>query len=176
VIRQTRILVYRVNLLIQLEKRVKRNIPALALAAVLAWGPALSAQSSSGEQGIRVSHEALLAAVKSGNLTMAQALIHPQALGFYRESQMLVQLSGTYGAAEALPTVLADLGRFSIVPYDATYRVIGNTAVVCMSTNMQAGKSEKVKDRYLRSTYVYIRADGNWKLLSWHTSDTPLKQ
>jgi len=32
------------------------------------------------------------------------------------------------------------------------------------------------KDRYNRGTYVYISEGGNWKLLSWHGSDTPLKQ
>jgi hypothetical protein len=147
----------------------------LVLALALATSPALSAQAT--EAAVKTAHEALVSAVKSGNLTMAGALIHPQALGFYRESVRLVQLNTSYRAADALPTVLADLGQFVIVPHDTTYRVVGSTAIVSMATSMQANaeaKKDRVKDRSIRSTYVYVAVDGNWKLLSWHTSDTPL--
>jgi SnoaL-like protein len=148
---------------------------SLALVMALATASVLSAQSA--EQAVRTTHETLVAAVKSGNLTMAQALIHPQAIGFYRASVRLVELSTKYNAAAALPDVLADLGQFVIVPYDSNYRVIGNTAVVSMATSMQAtaeAKQDRVKNRSIRSTFVYVMVDGNWKLLSWHTSDTPL--
>jgi len=149
---------------------------ALALVAALVAAPLLSAQSAPTEQSLKTTHDALAAALKSGNLTMAQGLIHPQALGFYRDSQMLVQLRAGYGPADALPSVLADLGRFDIIPYDTGYRVIGNTGVVCMSTNLQAKKWEKAQDRFIRATYVYVNVNGNWKLLSWHGSDVPLKK
>jgi hypothetical protein len=155
--------------------RRRRNVTArsLALVLALATAPALSAQST--EQAVKTAHETLVAAVKSGNLTMAQGLIHPQALGFYRESVRLVELTINYRPADALPSVLADLGQFVIVPHDITYRVVGSTAIVTMSTSMQAAKKgERIKDRSIRSTYVYALVDGNWKLLSWHSSDTPL--
>jgi hypothetical protein len=102
----------------------------------LATSSVLSAQSA--EQAVRTTHETLVAAVKSGNLTMAQALIHPQAVGFYRASVRLVELSTKYNAAAALPDVLIDLGQFVVVPSDTHYRVIGNTGVVSMATSMQA--------------------------------------
>ncbi len=155
---------------------VKRRMFALTLVAALASVPVLSAQSAVTEQSLKTAHEALMAALKSGNLAMAQGLIHPRALGFYKDSQMLVQLRSDYRAADALPAVLADLGRFAIVAYDTSYRAIGNTGVVCMATNMQANRGEKAKDRFIRSTYVYVNADGNWRLLSWHSSDIPLKK
>jgi hypothetical protein len=147
----------------------------LALVLALATAPVLSAQSA--EDAVKTTHETLVAAVKSGNLTLVQSLIHPQAVGFFRASVRLVELSANYRAADALPDVLADLGQFVIVPHETRYRVIGSTAVVSMATSMQANaeaKKDRVKDRSSRSTYVYVAVDGNWKLMSWHTSDTPL--
>ena len=159
---------------------MKRIAPVLALAVILASTSPLAGQSQATEQTLKVAHESLMAAIKSGNLAMAQGLIHAKALGFYRASERAVELSSSYTAANALPTVLADLGRFGIVPFDATYRALGSTGIVLMSTNLQVTKEAKekekdIKSRYLRSTYVYVAVDGNWKLLSWHTSDTPLK-
>ncbi|HVH29660.1 MAG TPA: nuclear transport factor 2 family protein [Vicinamibacterales bacterium] len=147
----------------------------LVLVLAVATAPILSAQSA--QDAVKATHETLVAAVKSGNLTLVQSLIHPQAVGFYRASVRLVELSANYRAADAIPDVLADLGQFVIVPHETSYRVIGGTAVVSMATSMQANaeaKKDRVKDRSTRSTYVYVAVDGNWKLLSWHTSDTPL--
>ena len=156
------------------EKRMIR-IYALILAMALAAGPLVRAQSAATEQSLKATNEALLAAIKSGNIEMAQALIHPRAVGFFRESQRIAELSAGYTAADALPSVLADIGRFNAVTYSATYRVIGDTGVVCMANNMQAKKWEKAGDRFTRSTYVYVSVNGSWRLLSWHTSDIPLK-
>ena len=107
---------------------------------------------------------------------MAQALIHPQAVGFFRTSERVVQLTTSYGPADALPAVIADLGQFIVVPHDTSYRIVGNTGIVSMANILApAKKGERIKERSTRSTYVYTSVDGNWKLLSWHTSDTPLK-
>jgi hypothetical protein len=106
---------------------------------------------------------------------MAEPLLHPSALGFFRESRVIVQLSPEYGAKEAIPAVLADLANFSISTYEI-YRVVGNTGLVCLTNTFQAKKGKKVEDRYLRLTLVYIFTGGNWRLLSWHTSDTPLNK
>jgi hypothetical protein len=136
--------------------------------------PMAPAQTGATEQSLRTAHETLMGALKSGNLVMVQALIHPQALGFFRDGQRLAQLGGSYGAAEALPAVLTDLGQFQVVPYEATYRVSESTGIVCLSASMQA--KEKSKSRVIRATYVYVVTGGNWKLLSWHTSDVPLQK
>jgi 4-hydroxythreonine-4-phosphate dehydrogenase len=41
---------------------------------------------------------------------------------------------------------------------------------------LRAKKGEKQGDRFVRGTYVYLREGDNWKLVSWHGSDTPLKK
>lgn len=148
----------------------------LIFTLTLTAAPLHSAQSAANEQSLKATNEALLAAIKSGNIEMAKALIHPRALGLFRESQRIVELNSNYTAADALPSVLADIGRFNTVNFSATYRVIGNTGVVCMTNSMQAKKWEKTGDRFTRSTYVYINVNGRWSLLSWHTSDIPLKK
>ena len=149
---------------------------ACVLAMIVALGsaaPAL-AQSGPGEQSLKVAHDTVMSAVKSANLTVLQALIHPRALGFYRDSQFPVEIRSDYTAADALPSVLTDLSRFVTVPTSSVYRVVGQVGVVCMTASLQVKKGSK--DRYNRGTYVYISEGGNWKLLSWHGSDTPLKQ
>jgi hypothetical protein len=114
--------------------------------------------------------------VKTGNLTLLQAMIHPRALGFFRESVNSVQLGSNYGPAEALPAVLSDIGAFVTVPTDTVYRVLGQVGVVLMTANLQAPKDSKQPNRSSRATYVCIEDGGNWKLLSWHGSDMPLKK
>ena len=146
------------------------------LAVVFAVGSVGVAHGQTGpdEQSLKVAHETVINAVKSGNLVLLQALIHPRALGFYRESQFPVQIRSDYSVADAVPAVLTDLSRFVTVPTDTVYRVVGDVGVVCMTVNFQAKKGEKAPPRYTRGTYVYISEGGNWKLLTWHGSDTPL--
>jgi hypothetical protein len=155
---------------------MKRRMLALALNAALISVPAMMAQSGPTEETLKTTHQTLVAAFKSGNPTMAEPLLHPNALGFFRDSQVVAQLGREYGAKDAVPAVLADLARFEMVPYDAVYRVVGNTGVVCLANNFQAKKGEKAQDRYIRNTMVYAFVGGNWRLLSWHSSDTPLKK
>jgi len=145
-------------------------IVSLALTLSLVSVSGVSGETNDAEQGVKTTHQALVAAIKSGNVTMAQAFIHPQALGFFRNSQLLVQLNAPFGPAQAISAVLADLGRFGVVPYETIYRVTENTGVVVMFTHLEGKQSQKTKNLSLRSTYVYVSVDGNWKLLSWHTS------
>jgi hypothetical protein len=155
---------------------MKYRAGILAILAVLASAALLTAQPRSDEQSLKTAHETLFSSVKTANLTLLQAMIHPRSLGFFRESLSAVQLGPGYGAAEALPTVLTDLSQFNAVPTDTVYRVLGPVGVVLMSAHLQAPKaSKKQLDRSSRATYVYISDGENWKLLSWHGSDTPLK-
>ena len=132
------------------------------------------AQSGPDEQSLKTAHETMINSVKTANLTILQAMIHPRALGFYRESQFPVQIRSDYTAADAVPSVLTDFGRFIAVPTDTVYRVVGQVGVVCMTSALQPKKGEKQPPRYLRGTYVYISEGGSWRLVSWHGSDTPL--
>jgi hypothetical protein len=145
----------------------------LLVLVVLAVPVSARGQGASPEESLKAVHQLLERAVASGNISMVSNLVHPQALGFFRESQRLVELRSGYGPAEVLPSVLTDLSGFTSTTYETTYRVVGDVGVVAMTTTAQA-KDSRVRDRYLRSTYVYMRAQGTWRLLSWHTSDTPL--
>ncbi len=114
--------------------------------------------------------------VTTGNLTLVQAILHPRATGFFRDSQILVQLNSQVGPADILPAVIADVGRFVSVPTNTTYRVIGGVGLVNMTAMLRAKKGEKQPDRFVRGTYVYVSEGGNWKLASWHGSDIPLQK
>ena len=150
--------------------------PVWILAAMIAAGVVapVNAQSGANEQSLKTAHETMINSVKTANLTILQAMIHPRALGFFYGSQFPVQLRGDYSAADALPAVVDDLGRFVAVPTDTVYRVVGQVGVVCMTSAMQPKKGQDQQPRYLRGTYIYIWEGGNWKLVSWHGSDTPL--
>lgn len=147
-------------------------LSSMVLAASVGFVPA---QSSPNEQSLKLAHEAMISSMTTGNMPLLQATIHPRALGFFRESQFPVQIRPDFTAADALPSVIAELGRFVAMPMtDSVYRVVGQAGIVCMASALQPQKGEKEIPRYLRGTYVYVFEDGNWKLISWHGSDTPL--
>jgi len=144
--------------------------------AVLMSRSAALAQGVLSEDGLKLAHQTMVSAISSGNPAMLEPLLLRNGVGFFRDSQMIAQLGGDYGPKEAIPDVLAELGRFTIAAYDTVYRVAGSTGVVCMAMNVQPRKGEKGPPRYIRSTWVYAEIDGAWRLLSWHTSDIPLKK
>ena len=133
------------------------------------------------EDELKLAHKMLSEAAKTSNFDLLVPMIHPQALGFMRESQMVVQLGSRSGVREILPPLLVDLSRFLVTPYETTYRVIGGTGIVCMTINakpiaVDPKTKKKGEERYSRATYVYTKTDSGWKLLAWHTSETPLKK
>ena len=151
---------------------------AMVTTMVLCRGAA--AQPVSPEESLRVTHETVSTAVVQGNLAFLRALIDPRALGFFYDSQMIVELGASFGPGEALTPVLADLSRFTSTPTATTYRVVGDTGIACMTATKALNRDEKAKKgeptlAYLRLTYVYVRVGDAWKLLSWHSSQTPLK-
>lgn len=153
-----------------------KTILVLIAAMSLGMASAIPAQVTPSETTLRVSQETLVNAVKTGNLALLQGLIHPQALGFFWDSQILVELRTGYGPADALPPVIADVSRSVATPFSTTYRVVGDTGVVCMTSNRVAKPGEKRQTGYYRSTYVYVWTGGQWRLVSWHNSETPLKR
>lgn len=145
----------------------------LAASLLLGWVVPSSAQAPPGSASLELTHRTVADAVRSGNLALLNGLIHPAALGFFQDSQMLVQLRPDFGPQEALGSVVKDLARFVATPYTAEHRVVGSTGVVCITS---AIRDPKGRTEYLRVTYVYVLADGNWRLLSWHSSAVPLKR
>ncbi|RPJ56959.1 MAG: hypothetical protein EHM23_22060 [Acidobacteria bacterium] len=136
------------------------------------------AQVGPTEESLKVVHDTVINSVTKGNVPAVQAVMHPQALGFFRESQFPAQVKGGFTTTDALSSVLAELTSFVALPTTANvYRVVGNVGLALMTATLEPHKGEKKKlPRYLRGTYVYVWNDGYWKLLSWHSSDTPLAQ
>ena len=153
-----------------------RRLAMLCAMSVAAYVPVAAAQGVPGEDSLKLTHQTLMTAITSGNPAMLQSVISRRSLGFFRDSQIIVQLSGDYGPNEAIPSVMADLGRFTMSPYDTVYRVSGATGIVCMAAALQPKKGERTQPRFLRSTWVYAYLDGAWQLLSWHSSDVPLNK
>jgi len=153
-----------------------RRVLVLSVIAVSASVPALRAQNAPTEDSLKLAHQAVMSAITSGNPAMLEPVLHRNAIGFFRDGQMIAQVGGGYSTKDAVPAVLADLGRFSMTEYDAVYRVAATSGVVCMGTRFQPKKGEKGQPRYIRSTWVYANLDGAWRLLSWHSSDVPLKK
>jgi hypothetical protein len=132
------------------------------------------AQSNLTEQSLKTTHETMISNIKTANLVVLQAMIHPRALGFFRESQATVQIRDNYPVADALPSVIAEISRFMPFVTDTVYRVVGQAGIVCMTAVLQPKVGEKQPIRYLRGTYVYVSEGGKWNLVSWHGSDTVL--
>jgi hypothetical protein len=153
-----------------------RRVLLLLAMAVLASELTVSAQSPATEDGLKLAHQTLVAAITSGNPALVEPVLVRNGLGFFKDSQMIVQLDSVFSAQEAIPSVLSDLGRFTMSAYDAAYRVAGMTGVVCMATILKPNKGEQGPPRYIRSTFVYTLLDGTWRLMSWHSSDIPLKK
>jgi hypothetical protein len=155
---------------------VRQLTIALAV-AVLGLPVAATAQAGANEASLKLAHETVVKAVTSGNLAVVQGIIHPQGAGFFRDSQQLVQLTPTATASSVLPTLITDLGTFAAIATTSTvYRTFGTVGIVNMTAFEKRKPSEKGSDRFVRGTYVYVFEAGNWKLVSWHGSDTPLKK
>ena len=154
---------------------MKHRVWVLAIMAVVGCAALMGAQARGDEQSLKTAHEALIASVKTGNLALLQAMIHPRGLGFFRDSVNTVQLGNNYGTGDVLPAVLTDIGRFAAVPTDTVYRAVGQVGVVLMTANLAAPKGSK-QSRSSRATWVYVVDGENWRLLSWHASDMPLQK
>jgi hypothetical protein len=156
---------------------VQQRVCVLALVAVIGTASAVRAQSRPDEASLKLVHETMIKNVTAGNLAVIQGLIHPQAVGFFRDSQQAVRLGPSLTPAAILPTLIADLGHFSsTTPTDTGYLALGNVGIVNMTTYQERKSNERGPDRFVRGTYVYLWEGGSWKLVSWHGSDTPLKK
>jgi hypothetical protein len=152
---------------------MKSITSALVLATTLVCGSVSDAQTVSAEDSLKATHELLMQAVSTANVTMVANLVHPQAFGFFRESMRLAELKPGVTITDIVTPILKDLSSFKLMRHDTVVRTMGDTGIVTLAT---IAESSKKSDRYLRSTYVYVRTEGNWKLLSWHTSDAPVKK
>lgn len=94
----------------------RRNLTTSVI-ALLALTPLVVEQSAASEENLKLTHQMLVSAITSGNPGMAEPVLHSNAIGFFRDSQVIVQLGSTYGAREALPAVLAETWGASRWPH-----------------------------------------------------------
>jgi nucleotide-binding universal stress UspA family protein len=161
------------KLLIGKGDPMKTMVLALSLVVVLAGGSAASAQTMTPDESLKATHELLMQAVKSANVAMVTSVVHPQAFGFFRDSQRLAELKPGVTVADVVAPILTDLSAFTLTRSDTQFRRMGDIGIVAVAT---IAESKKKSDRNLRSTYVYLRSGDTWKLWSWHTSDLPTKK
>ena len=119
---------------------MKHRVWILAVVILVGSAAVVRAQARMDEASLTAAHEALVVGVKTANLTMLQAMIHPRGLGFFRESQLPIQLGADFTAGNVLPAVVADLGRFMAVPTQTIYRVVGQVGVVMMTALLGGAK------------------------------------
>ena len=155
---------------------MKSRVCVVVLLAVTAIAPVVRAQGRPDEASLKQVHEIIIKSITAGNLAVVQGMIHPQAVGFFRDSQRPVQLGPELTPANILSTLVADLGHFTSTPTDTGYKVLGTVGIVYMTTYQERKSNERGPDRFMRGTYIYLWEGSGWKLVSWHGSDTPLKK
>jgi predicted nucleic acid-binding protein len=146
------------------------------LFVALTAAPAIAGQTLSSEDSLKASHETLMQAVTSANVERVAAMVHPSALGFFRTSQHVSELSGSAALAALVQALLKDLGEFVSSQQSLTtrLRVVGDTGVVTQTLTRESVVDKRKVVRHLRNSGLYVRTSDGWKLLSWHTSDIPL--
>lgn len=158
-----------------------KNLTTVVLTLALAWWPITATAQAGSEEDLKATHRLVAEAARTGNVAFMESVIHPRALGFMRGSQMIVELDSSTGAREIVTPLIVDMSRFLLTPYQTVFRALGDTGVVCttvvgkpLADDPKTGK--KGPDMYNRATYLYARLDGRWRLVSWHSSDIPLKK
>lgn len=131
----------------------------------------LDAQEGPTAESLRVTHETLVRATTSGNVARLESLVHPEAMGFFRDSQPLVQLRPGYGPGDVLPPILAELAGLNAISLETDYRVAGQVGVVCLTAALQDSRR---RSQFVRATYAYAYGQDGWKLISWHASNVPV--
>ena len=151
--------------------------PLIALLCVVATCVTHSSLEASDVASLRIAHGILLAALDSGDIARMERGVHPQALGFFRLSQLPVKLTKENGVKEMGPAIAADHARFANTTFDSKYVVAGNTGIVVsrMALTPKDKRDKNIALTYTRVTDVYTYLEGRWLLVSWHTSDAPLK-
>ena len=158
------------------------TIGAWVIASAVVAGQVASAagQTLSAQESLKATHETLMQAVVAANVERVAALVHPRALGFFRASQRITELQGSANLASLAQGLLKDLGEFTPSQQQqtlgTTVRVVGDTGIVTQTSRRESIVEKKKLVRFLRTTAVYIQSPDGWKLISWHTSDSPLVQ
>jgi len=156
------------------------TIRAWVLASAFVVGQVASAagQTLSPQESLKATHETLMQAVVAANVDRVAAIVHPRALGFFRASTRITELQGSTNLASLAQGLLNDLGEFTAGQQQqalgTTIRVLGDTGIVTQTARRESIVEKKKLVRFLRTTAVYLQSGDGWKLITWHTSDSPL--
>ena len=148
--------------------------PALALAQFGEAGPAQpsagSRPQSGDEQALREMDRRLLEAVIKGDRSFFESLLTDDAIITDRNGRVTTK-------AEALKTFqpLPDL-KFALTREDVRVHIHGDAAVLSARSvgTVQAGSQTIKVDE--RTTDMYARLGGRWRLVAGHTSDIPAER
>jgi len=155
-------------------KKPSLLVPATVIIAVLALPGSSLAQGD--VNSLKTTYTLLLQAVGQGNVGVVQNLVHPQAIGFFADSQFPVILGSKQSVSDVVGTLVTDLAKFTRVQYDAEYRVVGPTGIIAVRATEQPNPGTRARPTYVRSTFTFINVNDRWLLLSWHTSEMPLNK
>lgn len=145
-------------------------LPALALAQAPAHPQGLPHSTSSGgaalegSQGLREADAARFAAMVAGDVAALDKMLGPDLS--YTHSNGLVQDRAAFLAALRQGTLRYE----SMTPSDVRVRLYEPAGIVTGRIDMKVsldGKESQIAARY---TAVYVRRDGRWQLVAWHSS------
>ena len=124
---------------------------------------------------LKVVHDSLIKAVDAGNLDAIVRTVHPEAMAFLRDSASVTRFGPQNSVKDALSELLVAFSGMVSVTHDKEFRVYGKTGIVCERSVIQPGGKSKKETRPTRTTFIYMREEGRWYLVSWHASATPLR-
>lgn len=127
-------------------------------------------------EGLKAAHALVFEAVKSADIPLIAASVHPRAMGFFLTSHFPAKLTVRRGIQEIAPYIMSDLSGFARTEMSTEYRVAGTVGIVCATIQLMPRGQEKKKPGYRRTTLIYGYSGDQWKLVSWHSSDAPLKR
>jgi hypothetical protein len=139
-------------------------LPALAPAQVPAHPQAPRSTFPGSGQGLRDADAARFAAMVAGDTAALETMLGPDLS--YTHSNGLVQDRAAFLAALRKGTLRYE----SMTPSDVRVRLYEPAGVVTGRIDMkvaQGGKENQIAARY---TAVYVRRDGRWQLVAWHSS------
>ena len=121
-------------------------------------------------ESLKAVHASLTDAVRIGDLEAIARMVHPNSIGFFRQSQFPVRLDIRHTVRDVMPSLLASLSELISASPETEYKVYNTTGVVCEKWVVQEriGRSDRNVTR--RSTYTYSKLGQRWYLVSWHDS------
>lgn len=123
---------------------------------------------------LKLAHTLVFQAVRSVNTKVLEAMLDPEAMGFFRGSHLPVTMTNSQGVPEIAVYLVNDFATLARAELQSEYRVVGTTGIVLSVIQLRSRGSDKVANS--RSTVVYHYTGESWKIVSWHSSDVPRTQ